>query len=255
MSILTKTEASKSTTEGVIKELFKLGAHFGFSRSRRHPSTDRFIFGFKNRQSVIDLEQTAAALAASKEFVHGLGAAGKLLLLVGSKAPARGSVAAGAMTAGLPYVAERWLGGTLTNFKELRRRTNRLLKLREEEASGDLMIYTKKERGVIAIEQAKLERYFSSLIPLTELPGALFVVDANDEAIAVAEAKKLKIPVITLSNSDCDIRGLAYPIIGNDASQANIRYFIDELIEAYQAGRAVHKEAVLKAAEVAPAVI
>lgn len=233
MSILSKNQSN----EGIVKELFKLGAHFGFSRARRHPSTDRFIFGFKNRQSVIDLEQSATALETAKEFVKGLAANGKLLLLVGSKPPAKGSVAAGAMTASLPYVTERWLGGTLTNFKELRRRTNRLLHLREEGATGGLMIYTKKERGVIAKEQEKLERYFSSLIPLTELPGAVFVVDANDETIAVAEAKKMGIPVITLSNSDCDIRGINYPIIGNDASQGSIRYFVQELIEAYEAGR------------------
>jgi small subunit ribosomal protein S2 len=254
MSILSKNQSN----EGIVKELFKLGAHFGFSRSRRHPSTDRFIFGFKNRQSVIDLEQSAASLETAKEFVKGLGVSGKLLLLVGSKPPAKGSVAAGAMGASLPYVTERWLGGTLTNFKELRRRTNRLLHLREEEATGGLMIYTKKERGVIGKEQEKLERYFSSLIHLTELPGAVFVVDANDETIAVAEAKKLGIPVITLSNSDCDIRGITYPIIGNDASQGSIRYFVQELIEAYEAGRkerATKAEAVAAPVDAVPAVL
>ena len=254
MSILTKNQSN----EGIVKELFKLGAHFGFSRSRRHPSTDRFIFGFKNRQSVIDLEQSAAALAKAKEFVKALGTTGKPLLLVGSKAPAKAAVASVAMTASLPYVTERWLGGTLTNFKELRRRTNRLLHLREEESTGGLMVYTKKERGVIAKEQEKLERYFSSLVNLNELPGAVFVVDANDETIAVAEAKKMGIPVITLSNSDCDIRGINYPIIGNDASQGSIRYFVQELIEAYEAGRkdrASKAAAPAVATSVAPAVL
>lgn len=253
MSILTKNQSN----EGIVKELFKLGAHFGFSRSRRHPSTDRFIFGFKNRQSVIDLEQSAAALAKAKEFVKALGTTGKPLLLVGSKAPAKAAVASVAMTASLPYVTERWLGGTLTNFKELRRRTNRLLHLREEESTGGLMVYTKKERGVIAKEQEKLERYFSSLVNLNELPGAVFVVDANDETIAVAEAKKMNIPVITLSNSDCDIRGIAYPIVGNDASQGSIRYFTQELVEAYEAGRKerVEKTSDTPASTPAPAVL
>lgn len=233
MSILSKKESG----EGVMKELFKLGAHFGFSRARLHPSTESFIFGFKNRQAVLDLEKSAESLDKAKAFVETLAVNGKKLLLVGSKAPARHAIASAAMTINMPYVNERWLGGTLTNFKELRKRTLRLLEIREAEQTGGLDKYTKKERGVIAKEKAKLERYFDSLVPLTELPGAVFVVDANGEAIAVAEAKKAGVPVITLSNSDCDIRGLEYPIIANDASQATIRYMVQELVVAYQAGQ------------------
>lgn len=235
MSILSK---GQPPSERKLKELFKLGAHFGFSRSRRHPSTDSFIFGFKNRQAVIDLEKTLQSLQAAKTLVEGLAASGKLILWVGSKSEARSAVAAAAMTISQPYVNERWLGGTLTNFKEMRRRVARLLEIRETEETGGLDKYTKKERAVIAKEKDRLERYFGSLVNLTAIPGALVVVDAAQEAIAVAEANKVGVPVISIANSDCDIRPIAYPIVANDGSQATIRHLLQELVAAYEAGRA-----------------
>ncbi|MBP9856111.1 MAG: 30S ribosomal protein S2 [Candidatus Pacebacteria bacterium] len=248
MSIVSKN----SLKDGAMKELFKLGAHFGFSRARRHPSTEGYIFGFKNRQAVLDLEKSISSLEEAKDFVKTIAGKGKLLLLVGAKNEIRSVIASAANTINMPYVNERWLGGTLTNFKELRKRTARLLEIRDGEKTGDLNKYTKKERGVIAQEKSRLERYFASLIPLTELPGAMLVVDVNEEAIAVAEAKKLNIPVITLSNSDCDIRGISYPIVGNDSAQGSVRYFVNELVEAYREGATVKKE-VEGVAEVATA--
>jgi len=234
MSAITQSSTAK---DGLLKELFKLGAHFGFSRSRQHPSTQRFIFGFKNRQAVIDLEQTLTALQQAKTFLQSLGVARRLVLWVGTKNEARGAVEANALALGHPYVVDRWLGGTLTNFKEMRRRVKRLLELREQSANGELEKYTKKERAVIAKEREKLERYFGSLTSLSELPAALLVVDSATEAIAVAEAQKIGLPVVALANSDCDIRGLAYPIVGNDGAQGSIRYFLNELATAYRAGR------------------
>lgn len=234
---------SKNTIkDGALKELFKLGAHFGFSRARRHPSTDSRIFGFKNRQAVIDLEQSLKSLEESKDFLSAIGAKGKLILLVGAKDEIKPVMASAAMAAGLPYVNERWLGGTLTNFKEIRRRVARLQQIREDEKTGDLDKYTKKERGVIAQEKSRLERYFASLVPLTEIPAAMIVVDTDAESIAVAEAKKMGVPVVGIANSDCDIRGLDYVILANDAAQASVRYFVNELVQAYRDGVEKKKE-------------
>ena len=237
--------------DGLLKELFERGLHLGFSRARRHPSTEKFLFGYKNHQAVIDLDQTTAALREAKDFLQTLGKEGKKVVLVGTKNEARGSIEREAKRANLPFVTMRWLGGTLTNFKEMRRRVNRLLQITDQEAKGELAVYTKKERGLIAKEKEKLERYFASLTDLTELPGALLVIDPKDEAIAVAEAVALKIPVVALANSDCDLRTIAYPIVGNDTARDSIDYVVKELIAAYEAGKLIRQTATLTETPVA----
>ncbi|OHA59624.1 MAG: 30S ribosomal protein S2 [Candidatus Vogelbacteria bacterium RIFOXYD1_FULL_46_19] len=233
---MNKVISSPSEKENQVRELFGLGVHFGYSRIRRHPSVDKFVFGYKSKNAIIDLEKTIDSLVVAKDFVKTLGREGKQLLLVGNKSEAREAVKKAAARADLPYVAERWIGGTLTNSTQIKNRVKRLEQIEADEASGELAKYTKKERGLIAKEKRDLDRYFGGIVKMPKMPGALFVVDAQAEAIAVAEANKLNIPVISLSSSDCDIRPIDYPIIGNDSAVASVTYFLNQIVSAYKEG-------------------
>ena len=238
----------------LIKELSRLGAHYGFSRSRRHPSVKSFIFGFKNHSAIIDLSKTAEALKQAKDFLYKLGQENKLLLLAGSKAEARVAISALGERFGLPYVANRWIGGTLTNYAEIRKRVTRLQELTEKRQTGGFDAHTKKERLLFDREIAKLERYFSKLVPLTRLPDAVLVVDSKEEAIAVAEAKKLGIPVISLSSTDCDINHIAFPIVVNDSNLKGIKFLLEELLQGYAEGKLAQPVAPVVMAVPVPAV-
>jgi small subunit ribosomal protein S2 len=231
--------------EDLVKKMFDLGAHFGYARESRHASTKPFLFGLKNKTVIIDLEKTADSLAEACDFAKSLGIAKKTIVLVGTKKEASNVIKNVAVEYDLPYVDERWIGGTMTNFKQIRSRIDRLVDLKDQEAKGELSKYTKKERGVIAKEVKDLERYFASLVTLNKLPGAIFVVDPKKEDIAVAEAVKVKVPVIALANSDCNIENVAYPIVANDAQLKVIDFFTRQIAEAHKDGlrEGVQKEA------------
>jgi len=239
VSIKENKELSK---DDLVKKMFDLGAHFGYARESRHPSTKPFLFGLKNKTVIVDLEKTADSLKVAEDFARELGQAQKKIIFVGTKKEASYPVEEAALAADLPYVIERWIGGTLTNFKEIRQRIDRLVDLKDQETKGELVKYTKKERGVIAKEVADLERYFSSLINLTKLPAAMLVIDPKKEAIAVAEAKRCGLPVIALANSDCNITDIDYPIIANDAQVKVIKFFAEAIANAYLAGLKEAKE-------------
>jgi small subunit ribosomal protein S2 len=193
--------------EGKIRQLFEVGAHFGYSKSRCHPSTKNNIFGFKNRSAVIDLEKTLVGLEAAKERLMEVGRHNKAVLLVGTKEEAKAPVYDAAGLANWPYIASsRWLGGLLTNWPQMKTRLARLADLKDKREAGKLSVYTKKEQLLISREIARLERYFGTITSLTDLPAILIVVDPDQEKIAVEEARKVKIPVIALAGTDCDIR-------------------------------------------------
>jgi len=224
------------TNEPLIEAMFKAGAHYGYSRTKRHPTALGFLFGSKNRVEIFDLEKTKEKLLQAKSFVRSLGQAGRMILFVSSKVEARDPIKNGALKIGAPYVAGRWIGGTITNFKVIRGRVDRLEELRAKKEKGELAKYTKKERLLIDREIATLERLFSGLIPLKNLPGALFVVDPKLEHTAAREALMAGIPVVALANSDCDFKDLTYPIPANDAGLASIAFFTKEIVEAYEEG-------------------
>ena len=243
----------KINKETEIKELSKIGAQFGFSRTRRHPSTDAHIYGYKNRTSIIDLDRVITDLEIVLEFVRKIGAENKQILFVGNKNEARETVRKYADLISQPFVAERWIGGTFTNFKQIRTRIEKLKEYRSKEEKGDLSIYTKKERGVMAIEAEKLNRFFDSLSVMERLPAAIFIIDIGEEKIAFDEAIYAKIPVISLSSTDCNLKGVDYPIVANDSSRAVIDYVLNKVAEAYREGKAegvkIAAEAVSKAEE------
>ncbi|MEK7662432.1 MAG: 30S ribosomal protein S2 [Patescibacteria group bacterium] len=232
----------KNIIKDALEGMFAVGAHFGYQRGRRHPSSKPYIFGSKNRVDIIDLEKTTVLLDGAKEFVKSLAASGKQILFVGTKPEAREAVLAGAERLGMPYVTLRWVGGTLTNFSEIKKRMDRYQELAKKKEEGGLSVYTKKERGIFDRELTELKENFGGLLPMKNFPGALFVIDSRAESIAVAEAGKIGIPVVSLSNSDCDLKPIAYPIVGNDSARSSIAFFVGEIENAYRQGLSPEKQ-------------
>jgi small subunit ribosomal protein S2 len=225
------------TENPLIEALFKVGAHFGFSRSRRHATMKPLVFGSKNRTDILDLTKTAPLFENALTFLRGLGAHSKTVLFVGGKPEMKDLVKRFAEEARMPYVAGRWLGGTLTNFVEIRKRVKLMQELTDEKEAGTLAKkYTKKERLMIDREIARLEDKFLGISAMEKLPDALVVVDTRTEAIPVSEAAALGIPVIGIMNSDCDFSVVTYPIVGNDASRESIEFFLEKIVAAYREG-------------------
>jgi small subunit ribosomal protein S2 len=224
-------------TNPTIDGMFSAGAHFGLGRSRRNPTIAPYIFGTKNRTDIFDLEKTSALLDTAKVFIAGLAKEGKTMLFVGGKKEASVAVKSTAQALNMPYVEGRWIGGTLTNFGNIRKRVERFEKLTSDREKGELAKYTKRERMLIDREIAKLERMFYGIVSLKKMPDALFIVDPRKEKIAVDEAAHMKVPVIAVAGSDCDISVIKYPIIGNDGAKASIQFFLAEAAKAYQDGK------------------
>lgn len=219
-------------TDPKIEELFKVGAHFGFTKSKRHPSVTSYIFGSKNRVDIFDLEKTSEALQKALEFISKLTETKGTVLFVGGKNEAQNIIREQAEIAGMPYLASRWIGGTLTNFPEIRKRVDMMLDLSSQKEKGELGKYTKKERVLIDRKIEKLQKMFGGIKDMTALPKALFIVDPRYEETALKEARNLKIPVIALCGSDTNIKGIDYPIPANDSNIASIRFFVEKMTEA-----------------------
>ncbi len=220
-----------------IDTLFGAGAHFGYSRARRHPSAAPFLFATRDQTDFFNLEETAKLLEAAKEFVASVATSGGQLLMVSGKNESLSIVKAAAERIGAPYCAGRWIGGTLTNFKNIRKRIDRLEKLEAEKESGVLDKYTKKERLLLDREMEGLRARFGGLVSMQKEPAAMFVVDTRHEDTAVREAKQLGIPVVGLSSSDCDFSMVKFPIPANDTSVKSVRLIVDAIAESYQDGK------------------
>ncbi len=231
----------KNSGKSAIENLFKAGAHFAYSKSRRHPSAKPFIFGVKNKVEIFDLEKTEVELQKAKDFVKTFGETGAQILFVGGKSEAKEAIKNVAQSLNMPYVAGRWIGGSLTNFSEIRKRVIKLETLTSQKEKGELAKYTKKERLLIDRDIARLQMSFSGLVTMKELPKVMFVVDSKKEHIAVAEAKKNGVKIISLSGSDCDLGEVDYAIPGNDVSMHSIAYVVSEIASAYKEGLALRK--------------
>lgn len=227
----------------VIEKLFGVGAHFAYAPSRRHPSLSKYIFGAKGGTELFDLEKTAESLEKALEYIKTLAANRKVVLFVGGKAEASKLVERTAERIGQPYVAGRWIGGTITNFSEINKRLSRLTELTDMREKGELVKFTKLERLLIDREIADLELMFGGLKGMTKIPDAMVVVDPKKEAGAVEEARQHNIPVVALMNSDCDAKPITYPIPGNDASVQTIAFVLDEIAKTYESNLAVREEA------------
>lgn len=226
------------TAGEMIARLFEKGAHFAQVRARRHPSMKPFILGAKARVEIVDLAKTEEQLAKAKSVIQALAKDGKTVLFVGGKAEISTMVRDAAQRINQPYVAGRWLGGTISNFVEIKKRIDRLADLLAKKESGELAkLYTKLERVRIDREIEKLTTRLSGITELSKRPDAMVIVDTKYEAHAVKEAKDGRIPVIALMGSDCNLKDATYPIIANDASRETVSYVLAELTAAFEEGR------------------
>jgi small subunit ribosomal protein S2 len=234
-----QSDTNTTPSSSLIEKLFKAGAHFGFTRSRRHPTVTPYIFGSKQGTDIIDLEKTGELLVAAQTVVAETAKAGKAVLFVGTKEEIMNIVRDAAMKVEMPFVVNRWIGGMLTNWSEIRKRINRLADLLAQGASGELeRKYTKKERVIIGREIEKLTFNFAGIKDMERLPGLLIVVDPRHDSIAIREARDLNIPVIGIVSSDTNLKEVTYPIVANDALQSSVRTILGELTDAYTKGKA-----------------
>lgn len=224
------------STQNITEEMFQVGVHYGYSKSRRHPSTSPYIFTTKNGVDIINIEKTNELLEKTLEAVTKFATSGKTILFVGTKPEARQQIVETALALNMPYVSERWVGGSLTNFPEIKKRILKLLDLRNQKEKGELDKYTKKEKLLIDREMEDMTKNFQGLTGITKTPDAVFVIDPKKEHIAVVEAKKMNLPVIAVLNTDCNLKQVEYPIVANDASVSSITFFLTKIKEAYTKG-------------------
>lgn len=219
-------------------ELLKSGAHFGHKTSRWNPKMKPYIFTVRNDIHILDLEKTKKSLLKAASFAHDIAASGGNILFVGTKRQSRDIIKAHAEKCGMPYVNVRWLGGTFTNWKTIQKTIRKLEKLQELKANGDLETrYTKKERLLIEREIEKLTKLFEGIKDLKKLPAAIFIADVNYDDIALTEAKKSKVPIIAVVDSNSDPEGIDYVIPCNDDATQAIELVVDCISEAIASGR------------------
>ena len=233
-----------------LKELLEAGAHFGHHVSRWHPKMAPHIFGNRSGIHIINIEETQKHLATALEFLKGIAERGGTVLFVGTKQQAQGLVKQYATEVGMPYVSERWLGGTLTNFGEIKRVVKRLLDLRDKRTKGELKKYTKQEQVWIARDIEDMERKVGGIETMTQMPDAIFIVDIRADKTAIAEAIQKKIPVVALVDTNVNPRDVSYPIPANDDGVKSINLMLSLVAEAIKDGRAQGVPAAAAAASV-----
>jgi len=218
------------------------GVHFGHQVRRFNPKSKKFVFANRSGISVIDLEKTYNRLEVATEFVEGLVSSGKTVLFVGTKKPAKDIVKEAAVSVNMPYATSRWLGGTLTNFVTVRNSIEKYKRYLTWQSDGTLDSMHNKESSAIRREMVRMNRNFEGIVGLESMPGAIFIVDARTEEIAVAEATRLKIPVIALVDTNSDPSNIQYPVPGNDDALKSIRIIVETMTEAVQSGLSQRKD-------------
>jgi small subunit ribosomal protein S2 len=209
-----------------VKELLESGVHFGHQTKRWNPKMKPFIFDARNGIHIIDLSKTLGQLEAACDFLAATVGKGQRVLFVGTKKQAQQAIKETAKESGQFYVTERWLGGTLTNFQTIKRSIARLKQIEKMEADGTINNYVKQEQSMIRREGARQIKYFDGIRAMDKYPGAMFVVDIKREHNAVAEARKLKIPVVAIVDTNCDPDLVDYPIAGNDDAIRSVRMIL-----------------------------
>jgi small subunit ribosomal protein S2 len=219
-----------------MKELLEAGVHFGHQTKRWNPKMKEYIFGERNGIYIIDLQKTLKMFKEASKFVTDLTSSGKLILFVGTKRQAQDAVAEEATRAGMPYINSRWLGGLLTNWVTVQKSVKRLQELDDMSTDGRYELLTKKEVIKLERERKHLSTNLSGIKSMKRLPDALFVIDSNNEAIAVAEARKLGIPVVAVVDTNCDPTVVDYVIPGNDDALRAIRLFTTKMADSAAEG-------------------
>jgi small subunit ribosomal protein S2 len=209
-----------------VKELLDAGVHFGHQTKRWNPKMKPFIFDARNGIHIIDLSKTLTQLEAACNYLAATVSKGSKVLFVGTKKQAQTAIKDTAKESGQFYVTERWLGGTLTNFATIKRSIARLKEIQKMEADGTINNYVKQEQSVIRREAARLMKFFEGIQAMDKLPGAMFVVDIKREHNAVAEARRLKMPVVAMVDTNCDPDLVDYPIAANDDAIRSVRLIL-----------------------------
>ena len=207
----------------LIKQLLEAGVHFGHHVSRWNPKMKKFIFGERSNIYIIDLEKTVDCLNKARGFVKNMASKGETVLFVGTKRQAQDIILQESQRSGMYYIKDRWLGGTLTNFKTIRNSIKRLEKIEAMQKDGTFSAITKKEKAILTKEMDKLKKNLQGIVSMKKMPGALFIVDAKKEDISVKEARKLGIPIIALIDTNADPDLIDYPIPANDDALRSIK--------------------------------
>ncbi|MBK6662314.1 MAG: 30S ribosomal protein S2 [Thermoflexaceae bacterium] len=221
-----------------MKQLLEAGVHFGHQTRRWNPKMRQFIFTERNGIHIIDLQQTVTRLDEAINFVRDTVAGGGEVLVIGTKKQARETVEIEASRASMPYVNNRWLGGTLTNFRTIQSRIRHLTTLETNVARGEYTRLTKKEQLDISNEIERMNRYFGGIKKMERLPAAVFIIDTVKESIAVAECVRLNIPIVSLVDTNCDPDPVSYPIPSNDDAIRAIKLILGKMADAAIEGRA-----------------
>jgi small subunit ribosomal protein S2 len=235
--IMTTATAPAAPPVVSMKALLEAGVHFGHQTHRWDPRMKQFIFTERNGIHIIDLEQTVPLLAEAMDFVRRVSSRGESVLFVGTKKQAQESVEQEATRAGSPYVTNRWLGGTLTNFQTMEGRIDHLVRLEDRRDRGELSILIKKEAGKLMEEIEKMNRYFGGIKNMRRLPGALFIIDPPMERIAVTEAVRMGIPIVAMCDTNSNPDEIDYPIPANDDAIRAVRLITSKIADAVIEGR------------------
>jgi small subunit ribosomal protein S2 len=220
-----------------MKQLLEAGVHFGHQTRRWNPKMSKYIFTERNGIYIIDLQKTVKMMEQAYNFVRDLAANGGNILFVGTKKQAQEAVKEEATRCDMFYVNHRWLGGTLTNFQTIRKRIERLHELERMEEDGTFEVLPKKEVVLLRKEKGKLEKFLGGIKHMKKLPDAIFVIDPRKERIAVAEARKLNIPIVAIVDTNCDPDEVDYVIPGNDDAIRAVRLFTSKIADAILEGR------------------
>jgi small subunit ribosomal protein S2 len=225
-----------------MKALLEAGVHFGHQTRRWNPKMAKYIFGSRNNIHIIDLQKTVKELKKALSYVRDLAAEGKTLLFIGTKKQAREAVAAEAARCGMPFVRDRWLGGTLTNFETVRRSAKRLSELERMKNSGVFASLSKKEALRREKDMKRLAKSLDGIKNMSSLPDAVFVVDPVQEITAITESRRTEIPVVSICDTNCDPDLIDYPIPGNDDAIRSVKLFCklvaDSFLEGVEAAKA-----------------
>jgi small subunit ribosomal protein S2 len=219
-----------------VKDLLDAGVHFGHQTKRWNPRSKPYVFDHRQGITIIDLGKTHDLLAKAYAYIEDTVGNGGNILFVGTKRQAQDIIREAATSTNMPYCVDRWLGGTLTNFSTVKKSIAKYKKFQQMEANGELAKFSSKEEAAIKREMGRMQRNFSGIVEMTELPTAMFVVDANHEEIAVAEAARCGIACIGLVDTNSDPTKLSHPIPGNDDAVKSIRIVVESIVAAVQSG-------------------
>jgi small subunit ribosomal protein S2 len=225
-----------------VQQLIEAGVHFGCRVSRWNPKMAPYIYGRRNLIHIMDLRETLRGLLRAQNFLYHIAAEGQQILWVGTKRQVKGVIQEAGQRSGMPVVTERWIGGTLTNFSVIRSRLRRLEELENMEESGTIEVESKKMASTLRRERKKIDRNLGGIREMTQIPGAIVVIDPAREINAIKEARRLGVPVVGVLDTDCDPTVVDIVIPGNDDALKSVRLLIDRLVSAVEEGSANRRE-------------